>query len=368
MKIETKTIETAGAVELYITALPDADKPLKDAATALFSGITDVLESRNAWIFQERVFASEQALSQIKSIRAEIYGRFDDGVSPTWLVATSASTGQIAGVQIHAVANCQKPRIIGKTEQSCGRILRHAGTELLSLSGIHNPNADGAANQAQSMLEQSSKLLAEAGTDFGAVGRTWMWLNNILEWYDDFNEVRNKFFSEHHLLNNNDAPKMPASTGIGIGPDNGTFCTMDLIAALGIEKPVEYFDISGNQNSAFDYGSAFSRAASIESFAGTTVFVSGTASIGTDGKTTNIGDAAGQIQATIDNVRAVFKQNNCGDNEVVQAIMYSKTPEIEKLFFERWAADISWPYMTAVTDICRSDLLFEIEATAVKTK
>ena len=100
--------------------------------------------------------------------------------------------------------------------------------------------------------------------------------------------------------------------------------------------------------------------------AGKTIFVSGTASISSDGKTTHIGDAEAQIQTTIDNVRAVLGEMNCQDNNVVQVIAYCKTAEIEQLFCDKYRPS-AWPSITAVADICRDDLLFEIEAAAVIT-
>ena len=53
----------------------------------------------------------------------------------------------------------------------------------------------------------------------------------------------------------------------------------------------------------------------------------------------------------------------CSDKDVVQALVYCKTPDIEQLFHDKWSS-LDWPCITAVTDVCRDDLLFEIEATA----
>jgi enamine deaminase RidA (YjgF/YER057c/UK114 family) len=160
---------------------------------------------------------------------------------------------------------------------------------------------------------------------------------------------------------------MPASTGIGIGPRNGAICGMDLVAVIGPNKSIGYFDASGNQNSALKYGSAFSRACCVETPAGMTLFVSGTASISINGKTTNIGDAPKQIEESINNVRAVLSEMQCDDNDVVQATAYCKTAEIERLFCSKYG-DLAWPALTAIADICRDDLLFEIEATAIVAK
>jgi len=47
--------------------------------------------------------------------------------------------------------------------------------------------------------------------DFSHVARTWLYLDNLLDWYDDFNVVRTSFFRKHDVFRG----LVPASTGIG---------------------------------------------------------------------------------------------------------------------------------------------------------
>jgi enamine deaminase RidA (YjgF/YER057c/UK114 family) len=214
------------------------------------------------------------------------------------------------------------------------------------------------------MLEKGESVLKQFGADFLSVPRTWMWLKDILSWYDDFNKVRSDFFTERGLIGDGTRQSMPASTGIGLGPDNGGHCAMDLIAVLEPVDCTEYLQVTGKQHCALNYGSAFSRASKTTTPAGKTVFVSGTASIDADGATTNIGDAAGQINTTIENVRAVLKEMQAGEKDLVQAIAYCKTIEVEQVF-NSIKGNLDWPWITVICDICRPDLLFEIEAAAM---
>ena len=39
-------------------------------------------------------------------------------------------------------------------------------------------------------------ILKTVGMDFANVVRTWMYLRDLLTWYDDVNKVRNTFFEE----------------------------------------------------------------------------------------------------------------------------------------------------------------------------
>ena len=364
MKCGIRSIVKDGITELYITAAPERGKSVTEQAEEVFQSIAETLKKYNASIFQERVFCTEQSFDTIKTVRQRVYGWLNDSVDPAWLcVPDRGVTGDFAGVVVYAIACGTAPGPIDFEGAKCGRKFSIDGTTLLSLSDIRGNGAVDRAGQSQQMIERAEAIMQNNGMDFANVGRTWMWLGEILQWYGDFNKVRNEFFIGKGLIKKGAPSKMPASTGISIGPIGKGNCTMDLIAT---DAPIEYLDAGGNQKSAYEYGSAFSRATKIKTPGGMTVYVSGTASIDEVGNTTNLDDADGQIAETIKHVRAVIEQAGCEDDDIVSTIMYCKTPEVEKLFLEKYG-DVDWPYMTAVTDICRDDLLFEIEAIAVST-
>jgi len=363
MQISTRKIICGDTTEIYITASPACGVTVDVQAEQMFSAIAKVLRENNASIFQERVFCRPQVLEQIKSLREQLYGKLNDGVEPTWLEVRDAGiTGAFAGATIHAIAADVKPEVIKFRGRGCGRKISAGGVSCLGLSDIQGSDDISRAAQAGVIIEKAEAILQLNGMDFKSVARTWMWLGNMLEWYDDFNRIRNEFFIKKGMIRKGESNEMPASTGISVGPIGKGACTMDLIA---VDSQINYLEAGSNQKSAYEYGSAFSRATEVKMPAGNTVYVSGTASIDEAGNTTNLDDADNQIANTIKNVRAIFAETSTGDGDVVNAIIYCKTPEIEKLFLEKYS-EIDWPYMTAVTDICRDDLLFEIEATAVK--
>jgi enamine deaminase RidA (YjgF/YER057c/UK114 family) len=362
--LEIRSIESASAMEIYISAVPGQAATLQDQAREIFTGIRDVLRSKKAFILQERVFSTLSATETIRRARSEAYGELADDVAPSFLVAAEGATGPIAGVQIHAISTDNKPQVIHRDQVACGRILRAPGCTLLTLSSIPAPQAGNNTEQARLMMEMGESVLKQFGADFLSVPRTWMWLKDILSWYDAFNKVRNDFFTERGLIGAGTRQSMPASTGIGLGPDNGGHCAMDLVAVLEPADCTEYLQVTGKQHCALDYGSAFSRASKSISPAGQVVYVSGTASINADGETTHIGDAAGQINATIENVRAVLTEMQCSEKDLVQVIAYCKTTEVEQVF-NSIKGNLDWPWITVICDICRPDLLFEIEATAM---
>jgi len=367
VNLQIRTIESSQAAEIYISAVPRAKVPLQEQAEQIFSGIRDILRSKHAHIFQERVFAAKTVMEKVTQIRSEIYGDIDDGVKLSFLICRQGLLGPLAGVQVHAISTDTPPEVVCVDTIPSGRVVRTPNCRYLGLSAISAPQAGQPMQQAQVMLEKAESALKQFGADFLSVPRTWIWLNHIISWYDDFNQVRNQFFGEHGILQDGQRSPMPASTGIGLGPANGAMCAMDLTAVLQPSNSIRYLQAGGKQHSALEYGSAFSRASQAITPAGQTVFVSGTASINASGATINIGDALGQINTTIDNVRAVLSDMNCADKDIVQVTAYCKTAEVEWIF-NRLKSDFDWPWVTMICDICRPELLFEVEATAVSCR
>ena len=362
--IDTRTVESSDAAEIYISATPKEPGPFEDQARQAFSGIRDTLRSRKAYLLQERVFATQEVMKRVLRARSEAYGDTDDGVAPSALCGAEGTVGPFTGVQIHAVTCDTRLEVVSLEGTPCGRIVRVPGRVFVSLSNISAPQFTEATEQARAMMEKGESVLKELGADFLCVPRTWMWLRDILSWYGDFNHVRNTFFTERGLIGQGSRQSMPASTGIGVYSADGSKCAMDLIAVLEPADSIQYLAAVGKQQCALEYGSAFSRASRAATPAAETVFVSGTASIDASGATTNVGDAVGQINATIENVRAVLRDMQVNDEDVVQVMSYCKTTEVERIFNDI-RGRLPWPWVTAICDICRPDLLFEIEATAV---
>ena len=367
VNLDIQRIKSAAATEIYITATPGENRPLEDEAKEIFSCIRDALFTQKAHILQERIFGTQSAMEKVLRVRSDTYGDIDDGVAPSALCGKDESA-PIAGVQVHAVTSDTIPETIVMDGILCGRVLHLPGRAYLTLSDIRADEATQKAGdpseQAKVMMDRSESVLKQFGADYLSVPRTWMWLSDILSWYDDFNHVRNTFFTERGLIGRDSRQSMPASTGIGLYPFGGSKCAMDLTALLEPADSIQFLGAIGKQQCALEYGSAFSRASRSITPAGETVFVSGTASIDASGATTNIGDALGQINTTIENVRAVLKDMNAADEDVVHILAYCKTMEIAEVF-DSIKGDYHWPWITVICDVCRPDLLFEIEATAM---
>lgn len=361
--VALRVYRAAEGADLYLTVRPRAAGGAEAQAEALMRTVAAVLGEHGAAILEERIFGTAAGLCAAATARARWLAAFDDGVAPTSLEVPATARGELAGVVLHAVAGGERPQALTVDGRICGRRWRQGRGWLVTGSGLQAGGEDASA-QARGMLAQAEALLERAGGGWGDVVRTWMWLGGILEWYGEFNRVRNALFGRHGLLQGGGASPLPASTGVGIGPHGGGCCAMDLVADVGHGRP-RFLLSAGRQGAASDYGSAFSRAAIVPSPFGERVYVSGTAAIDAAGRTAHPGDAAAQIVETLACVEAVLCEAGCGWSDVAQAMVYCKTAEVERVFNAGWA-EWAVPHLSVIADICRDDLLFEVECLALK--
>ena len=221
--------------------------------------------------------------------------------------------------------------------------------------------------QSQSVFETLAKALEQGGFQFADTIRTWFYLDRLLDWYADFNDVRTAFFNQTGIFTHT----VPASTGIGMANDAGTAIVADLLAMKPKHDRVTIGAVpSPLQGSPLGYQSSFSRAVEVVCPAYRILHISGTASIDPQGRSAHPGDPSRQIELTLDVVEALLK--SCGMNwdDAFRGIVYYTDMQYDRLFCNSCGARRipSFPLARACADICRNDLLFEIEIDAIKMK
>ena len=208
------------------------------------------------------------------------------------------------------------------------------------------------------------QVLLSAGMDFRNVVRTWLFLDGLLDWYDEFNAVRTQFFRERGVFDN----IVPASTGIGAVNPSGSALLAGALAVRPKHAGATITAVpSPLQCPALDYRSSFSRAVELGFPDYRHLMVSGTASIAPNGKTVHEGDIRAQIDLTMRVVAAILKSRGMGWNSTVRAIAYFEQMDNLSLLGEYCLANgiIDLPVINAHATVCRHDLLFEIEVDAI---
>ena len=293
-------------------------------------------------------------------VAEEVFGGVPTSTGKTaWPVTWLCVNPKLTGVQIHAVQGVPVDRI-EKAGRVVGSVFADGSARHCRLGGLH-PVAAGAgpAEEAQVTFELLAAALREAGMTFANVARTWFYLDHILNWYGEFNQVRDKFFRDHKVFDS----LVPASTGIGSANGGGRALVAGAYAVTGGQLTAVPSPL---QCPALQYGSSFSRAVEWQMPEHRRLWVSGTASIAPAGQTVHVGDVAGQIDLTMQVVAAILESRGLGWGAVSRAIAYVRAETTAQRFQEYQGAHglTNLPVVTTENVICRDDLLFEIEVDA----
>lgn len=349
-------VERDDVVHLHVSALP---APEMDFA-ALCQALANYLHQKSAAIISMDVFGVD--LSERSCLEAA-FGRVDWPV--TWVEGIGPMPTPLWGAQVWAVAG---PAVtpITVSGRVVGSVVETRNMRYCRLGGVLPADASVSREaQAQSVFEQLSAGLVAADMCFDDVLRTWFYNRDMLEWYDAFNAVRTAFFETHNVF----AGRVPASTGIGARCGDAAL-TAGLLAFDGDDATTRASVIpSPMQCPALDYGSSFSRAMELHDGALRWLLVSGTASIAREGESVHFGDVEKQIGLTMEVVAAILALRRMNWRHVSRAIAYFKHREHADAldrWFERHGV-APFPRILANTDICRDDLLFEIELDAIDT-
>ncbi|MHC4186696.1 MAG: RidA family protein [Planctomycetota bacterium] len=358
-KIDVVTVSRPCFKKFYITAHPNnGDNPL-----TIFEDISNFINEQNATIIAQDVFGSCDLHNKGIENLENLFSKINWPV--TWIEGNGSYGKKLTGTQIYAVSDGNvKPikldgQIIGNTFEDDDAQYCFLGD--LRPTDTTKPNSE----QALSTFNKIEKALELAEMDFSHVVRTWMYLDNLLNWYDEFNEVRNNFFKDFGISNKT----IPASTGIGVANPDGAALVTDVLALKSKNEKIKAFAVpSPLQCPAVDYKSSFSRATEVVLSDHRRLYISGTASIDPQGETAYVGDVEKQIALTMEVVQAILQSRNMNWGDVSRAIAYFKNMDDSSLLKE-YCRTNNLPHMpiaVAHGDICRDDLLFEIEVDAVQ--
>ncbi len=248
----------------------------------------------------------------------------------------------------------------------------------------------GVYAQTLDVLGRLRAALAGAGSSFQGVVRTWFYLGGItapeagVQRYQELNRARTDFYHDipFHcslLAPNASGVVYPASTGIGMSGGGLVASCLALetsredVFLLPLENP--------QQTPAYAYhpkyspkSPKFSRAVALILGSYVTTWVSGTASI-VDSESRHLGDPEKQTARTIDNIERLIAADNfalhglkgagASLRDLAKIRVYLKRPEdlpkCRAVCERRFGAV---PVIYAVADICRPELLVEIEGVA----
>ena len=356
--LDVVTVSRACFSKFYITAHPaEGTDPC-----GMFENLAEYIHKNDVRIVSQDVFGSCRLHSEGIQCLESAFGTISWPV--TWIECNGRAEKLLTGTQVYGVCGTDV-ELIHADGRIVGSVFEDDDARYCLLGDLRPTDISRTKNeQARETFEKMESVLKSVDMDFSHVVRTWLYIDHILDWYGDFNKVRNDYFEERGVFDG----VVPASTGIGATNHAGVAVVADVVAIKPKTPDVSIKEVeSPLQCPAPDYKSSFSRALEVSLSDHRRLYISGTASIEPGGETIHVGDTKKQIDLTMEVARAILTSRGMDWSDVSRAIAYFKdlkdTSLLDAYCKEHKLTGV--PIAVAHGDICRDDLLFEIEADAV---
>jgi enamine deaminase RidA (YjgF/YER057c/UK114 family) len=389
-EICSSTVDWRGARQLFAVAAPRRGSTIEEQADDVLHSIETAARQQDLGdsIVQQTVYLADAGqLDRCREIVRRFYG---EKLPATTYVPQPPCHGAMLSIEAMALGGKGSGvRIERPSEQAV--VARHNGITWTHCAHAASArSSESAYDEALDVLGQLRSLLESAGGSFEQVIRTWLYQGGIVaeegprQRYRELNRGRDDFYKDLSFLDglsrrNRGRSAYPASTGIGmqghglIASATAVASERDDVLALPLENP--------RQTSAYDYAAVyspsapkFSRAMALVCGTQATIFISGTASI-TNSETRHVDDAVAQAEETLDNINSLVCEENLyrhglpGFGTSLEGLalarVYIKRPEDYprvKAVCRKRLGDL--PTVFVVADVCRPELLVEIEGVA----
>lgn len=362
-----------------ITAVvTDAHADPFQIAETIYQKIAEIIASTDAKIVHERIFGNTAIYKKVLEIRNQkVQNQIpEDPGLVTYIEGESCYGNPFAGVQLRLFRPShpeEMVRTIWEEKIPRGRTWNRNGATFFQLQNLHDTTISNGKKrqvQAENMFRKAEAILKSQGASYRNVVRTWIYVDRILDWYHEFNKARNACYTDFGLLRNGNLEHaeeifLPASTGIAGKNPQGASAIMDLLAIAKMpDAKIQIYPLSGTrQRSPYRYGSAFSRAMCVVEPHEKWIFVSGTASINEQGESVYQGDIVSQVKHTLEVVHSLVRPEGVSISGLCEATVFLKRKE-DFSVYQKTAEALgisNIPAVYLVADVCREELLFELD-------
>ena len=273
---------------------------------------------------------------------------------------------------------------IGEQNNICYAHIENDEGCTLIIEGIPSTNfSDSVHKQSEEIFEKLDNILSSFGFSVDDIVRQWNYIGNIVSYrngkqnYQEFNDARSRYYAQGDWHNG-----YPAATGIGISSEGIIVSGIAFKKASQASKGVFPIDnplqvaahvysksvLIDNDLNAVKSTPKFERAKLIETKGGAYCFVSGTAAIRGE-QSIDSTSAEEQTIMTIENIEHLVSKENlmrygckAYDLKYTKLHIFIKNPEdYEQVKAVAEQAYPHLPIVYTVADVCRSELLVEIE-------
>ncbi len=382
-------VEFDGVRRLFATAAPSRGSSLSEQTESALQALQTIFreEADAGAIVMQSVFLKNMGdQAACRQMITEFYGH---DLPPTSYIFQPPCDGKLLAIEAWGLGGGSGALHV--EYRGSAAIARHNGAAWAYLADVHPDVAAGPiCDRSLSAFRAASQRLHSIGWRFEDVVRTWLYLGNITGEegqtcrYLELNRARADFyrnlkFAAGLVRREGNNAVFPASTGIGATGDGLEVSCI----ALRAERPdVALFPLENPlQTSAYDYAHQygretpkFVRAMAVATGQLVTTFISGTASI-TASESRHNDSVEQQTHQTLENIETLiaadsFRRHGLEGagatlDDLALARVYIKRPEdhgaVRAICSARFG---KLPTIYVIGDICRPELLVEIEGIA----
>lgn len=384
-------VELNDVRHVFAAAVPRSGESLEEQTHDALRTIEAVTqeEGTRGSIVHQAVFLADA--SQIENCRRIIKDFYQQELPATTYIPQRPCAGKLVSIEALGIGRGNGQVEIERISEQLV-IVRHNGIAWVHCAQVTPQTpSQGVYDRTMNGFVRMRSLFDQVGVRFDQVIRTWLYLGGIvngngdLQPYKELNRARSDFYEGIPFLADRLPPGQrppvvyPASTGIG--SDDGEIM-MSAIALATQRKDILAMPLENpRQVSAFDYSARygpkspkFARAMALSCGTYATIFISGTASI-TSSETRHLNDVEAQTHETLDNIEALISEENlCRhglpglgttlDSLALARVYIKRQEDYQKTRAVCEARLGELPTIYAVADVCRPELLVEIEGIA----
>jgi enamine deaminase RidA (YjgF/YER057c/UK114 family) len=238
---------------------------------------------------------------------------------------------------------------------------------LLFTANHTSDDAGDAYGQTRTIFDSLNSLVERHGMNLLGNGiRTWVFVRDLDNHYQDMVRARRECFAAHGLT---DQTRYLASTGIeGMSFAPEKIVSVDALSVGGlVAGQVVRMEALSHMRPTILYGVTFERGLRVRFGDRSHLYVSGTASINTEGEVVHEGDADLQARRAIENVRALLEAQSATLDDLAYVIVYVRNGhdrrQVEKALAEELGNQV--PLVLAEAAVCRPAWLMELEGMAI---
>ena len=327
--------------------------------------------------------------SELSLIKKKLSSTFGVHIPLVSYVAQSLASSEKMAVEAHYFPfdGLSRATIFKQLDEVRYAVFEWKNSKILLTEGVRaNLEHESVSRQGEEIFQKIEAILSAESMSIHEIVRQWNYIgkiteiNNNIQNYQAFNDARAHFYEKDDWKNIG----YPAATGIGTELSS----VMVSLIAVSANSDIQILPIDNPlQTAAYEYSQSvligedcrckenpkFERAKLVQNGSGLVCFISGTAAIQGEESICNF-DISLQTRQTIETIRFLISPENLRQQgidktnslELVSLRVYIK----KKAHFERTKKEIEyvWPNVPVIylqADICRRELLVEVEALAV---